>query len=292
SHAEQKGVSLALEVDVGATGTALLVGDPGRLQQVCWNLLVNAVKFTPAGGRVHVRVERDERDLRLRVTDTGKGIRSDFLPHLFERFWQADGSATREHGGLGLGLAIVHHLVGLHGGSVRAESPGEGRGSTFTVTLPVPAVLPEVRPEALPGVEAAPGVTLDGVRVLLVEDAPDARELIAMMLRERGARVDTASSAPEAMALLQESLPDVLVSDIGLPGEDGHSLLRRVRTWVEARDQGVPAIALTAYAGAEDARRAYRAGFQVHMAKPLEPAALIEAVARLAGRDAVGAQSG
>ncbi|WP_245814709.1 hybrid sensor histidine kinase/response regulator [Cystobacter ferrugineus] len=292
SHAEQKGVSLALEVDVGPTGAALLVGDPGRLQQVCWNLLVNAVKFTPAGGHVRVRVTRGEREARLQVTDTGKGIRADFLPHLFERFWQADGSSTREHGGLGLGLAIVHHLVGLHGGSVKAESPGEGRGSTFTVTLPVPAVLPEVRAEALPGVEAAPGVKLDGVRVLLVEDAPDARELIAMMLRERGARVDTAGMAAEAMARLEESLPDVLVSDIGLPGEDGHSLLRRVRAWAEARDQWVPAIALTAYAGAEDARRAYRAGFQVHMAKPLEPAALIEAVARLAGRDAVGAQTG
>ncbi|MFY0582222.1 response regulator [Cystobacter fuscus] len=158
--------------------------------------------------------------------------------------------------------------------------------------LPVPAVLPEVRAEALPGVEALPAVSLDGVHVLLVEDAPDARELIAMMLRERGARVDTASMAAEAMARLEEALPDVLVSDIGLPGEDGHSLLRRVRTWAEARDQWVPAIALTAYAGAEDARRAYRAGFQVHMAKPLEPAALIEAVARLAGRDAVGVQTG
>ncbi|MET0406712.1 MAG: PAS domain-containing protein [Cystobacter sp.] len=292
SHADMKGVGLTLDVDVGAAGTAVLVGDPGRLQQVCWNLLVNAVKFTPAGGQVRVRVERSEHAVSLRVTDTGKGIRADFLPHLFERFWQADGSATREHGGLGLGLAIVHHLVGLHGGSVRAESAGEGRGSTFLVTLPVPPVLPEVRTEALPGVEVAPGVKLDGVSVLLVEDAPDARELIALMLRERGARVETASTAAEAMGRLQESLPDVLVSDIGLPGEDGHALLRRVRAWAEARDQWVPAIALTAYAGAEDARRAYRAGFQVHMAKPLEPAALIEAVARLAGRADVGAQAG
>ncbi|WNG51736.1 PAS domain-containing protein [Archangium minus] len=292
-HAEQKGVSLSLEVDVGGNGTAMLVGDPGRLQQVCWNLLVNAVKFTPAGGRVVMRVDRDERELRLRVTDTGKGIRADWLPHLFERFWQADGSATREHGGLGLGLAIVHHLVGLHGGSVRAESAGEGKGATFTVLLPVPAVLPEARTEALPGAEAqAPSVKLDGVTVLLVEDAADARELIALMLRERGAVVDTASTAAEAMERLKVSMPDVLVSDIGLPGEDGHSLLKKVRAWAEARDQWVPAIALTAYAGAEDARRAYRAGFQVHLAKPLEPATLIEAVARLAGREDAGARTG
>ena len=284
-HADQKGVTLALELDVGGNGTAMLVGDPARLQQVCWNLLVNAVKFTPAGGRVVIKVDRAERELRVRVTDTGKGIRAESLPHLFERFWQADGSATREHGGLGLGLAIVHHLVGLHGGTVRAESEGEGKGSTFIVTLPVPAVLPEVQGEALPGAEAVPVVRLDGVTVLLVEDAADARELIALMLRERGAQVSTASNAAEAMERLKESLPDVLVSDIGLPGEDGHALLRRVRAWAEARDQWVPAIALTAYASAEDARRAYRAGFQVHLAKPLEAATLIEAVARLAGRD-------
>ncbi|WPB77449.1 PAS domain-containing protein [Archangium violaceum] len=293
-HAEQKGVSLSLEVDVGGNGTAMLVGDPGRLQQVCWNLLVNGVKFTPAGGRVYVRVERNERELWVRVTDTGKGIRADFLPHLFERFWQADGSATREHGGLGLGLAIVHHLVGLHGGQVRAESEGEGKGATFTVTLPVPAVLPEAKTDALPpGAETqAPEVRLDGVSVLLVEDAPDARELIALMLRERGAVVGTASNALEAMERLRESMPEVLVSDIGLPGEDGHALLRKVRAWAEARDQWVPAIALTAYAGAEDARKAYRAGFQVHLAKPLEPAELVEAVARLAGRGDAGARVG
>ncbi|WP_309896004.1 ATP-binding protein [Archangium sp.] len=291
-HAEQKNVSVALEVDVGGNGTAMLVGDPGRLQQVCWNLLVNAVKFTPQGGRVVVRVDRSEQELRVRVTDTGKGIRAESLPHLFERFWQADGSATREHGGLGLGLAIVHHLVGLHGGGVRAESGGEGKGSTFIVTLPVPAVLPEAQTEALPGAEpAVPLVKLDGVSVLLVEDAPDARELIALMLRERGAQVSTASNAGEAMERLKTELPDVLVSDIGLPGEDGHALLRRVRAWAEARDQWVPAIALTAYASAEDARRAYRAGFQVHLSKPLESATLIEAVARLAGRDDVGART-
>ncbi|WP_233261865.1 PAS domain-containing protein [Vitiosangium sp. GDMCC 1.1324] len=292
-HAEQKGVSLALEVEVGGNGSAMLVGDPGRLQQVLWNLLVNAVKFTPAGGRVLIRVDRAERELRVRVTDTGKGIRADFLPHLFERFWQADGSATREHGGLGLGLAIVHHLVGLHGGSVKAESAGEGKGSTFTVTLPVPAVLPEEQTEALPGAEvSAPGVKLDGVTVLLVEDAADARELIALMLRERGAVVSTASNSGEAMERLKAGMPDVLVSDIGLPGEDGHALLRKVRAWAEARDQWVPAIALTAYASAEDARRAYRAGFQVHLAKPLEPGAFIEAVARLAGRGDMGARTG
>jgi len=182
--------------------------------------------------------------------------------------------------------------VGLHGGVVRAESGGEGKGSTFTVTLPVPAVLPEVQTEVLPGAETAPTVRLDEVKVLLVEDAADARELIALMLRERGAEVSTASNAAEAMERLTEALPDVLVSDIGLPGEDGHALLRRVRAWAEARDQWVPAIALTAYASAEDARKAYRAGFQVHLSKPLERGVLIEAVARLAGRDDVGAKAG
>jgi CheY-like chemotaxis protein len=217
------------------------------------------------------------------------------VPRLFERFWQADGSATREHGGLGLGLAIVHHLVSLHGGRVRAKSEGEGKGATFTVLLPVPAVLPEVEAELLleaEGQARATGPRLDGIRVLLVEDAADARELIAMMLRERGARVETASHAEEAMARLAAALPDVLVTDIGLPGEDGHALLKRVRAWIEARDEWVPAIALTAYASAEDARRAYRAGFQVHLAKPLEPAALVEAVARLAGRGDPGSQAG
>jgi PAS domain S-box-containing protein len=284
THADQKGVVLGVDVEV-AGGPALLAGDPARLQQVLWNLLVNAVKFTPAGGRVQVRVQRADRELRVGVKDTGCGIRSEALPHLFERFWQADGSATREHGGLGLGLAIVRHLVELHGGSVRAESAGEGQGSTFTVVLPVPAVLPEPEPTEEPaGSEAPAAVRLDGIGVLLVEDAADARELMSMLLRERGAQVRTAASAAEALEAVRVAVPDVLVSDIALPQEDGHSLLRRLRAWVEARDIWVPAIALTAYAGAEDARRAYRAGFQVHLAKPVEPSALVEAVARLAAK--------
>jgi PAS domain S-box-containing protein len=286
-HAEQKGVALAVDVEAGAAG--LLMGDPGRLQQVFWNLLVNAVKFTPGGGRVDVEVRREEDAWAVRVRDTGQGIRPEFLTRLFERFWQADGSSTREHGGLGLGLAIVNHLVGLHGGSVSAHSEGPGRGATFVVRLPVPAVLPE--PETASGAEARASVRLDGVSVLLVEDSPDARELIALLLRERGAKVRTAASAPEAVEALAGAMPDVLVSDIGLPGEDGHSLLQRVRTWAEAREAFIPAIALTAYAGPEDVRRAYRAGFQVHMAKPLEPAALVDAVARLAARDAETAQA-
>jgi CheY-like chemotaxis protein len=228
----------------------------------------------------------------VRVKDTGQGIRAEALPHLFERFWQADGSSTREHGGLGLGLAIVRHLVELHGGAVEAESAGLGHGATFTVRLPVPALLPEAE-RAGAQAEPLPATRLDGVRVLLVEDAEDARELIALLLRERGAQVRAVTNASEAMEDLARSLPDVLVSDIGLPGEDGHMLLKRIRAWAEARDQWIPAIALTAYAGAEDARRAYRAGFQVHLAKPLESELLVESVARLAARDgASGAHAG
>jgi CheY-like chemotaxis protein len=244
------------------------------------------VKFTPDGGTVDVRLERAEAEWRVRVKDTGQGIAPDALPHLFERFWQADGSSTREHGGLGLGLAIVRHLVELHGGAVEAESPGLGQGSTFTVRLPVPAVLPDSERTASGEGAAKRSSRLDGVRVLLVEDAEDARELIALLLRERGAEVRTAISGREAMEQLSEMLPDVLVSDIGLPGEDGHAVLKRVREWAEAQGEWIPAIALTAYAGAEDARRAYRAGFQVHMAKPLEAEALVESVAKLAvGRE-------
>jgi PAS domain S-box-containing protein len=281
-RAEQKDVTLAVEV---GSGTGQVTGDPGRLQQVFWNLLVNAVKFTPSGGRVEVQVERGEAEWRVRVKDTGQGIRAEALPHLFERFWQADGSSTREHGGLGLGLAIVRHLAELHGGTVDAESTGLGQGSTFTVRLPVPALLPEPERGAGSAEAVAPTLRLDGIRVLLVEDAEDARELITLLLQERGARVSAAAHGREAMQLLESSSPDVLVSDIGLPGEDGHALLKRVREWSEARDHWIPAIALTAYAGAEDARRAYRAGFQVHMAKPLEAEKLVEAVMRLAARD-------
>ncbi|XXF78036.1 PAS domain-containing protein [Myxococcaceae bacterium GXIMD 01537] len=288
-HAEQKAV--ALHVDVGPGGGPLL-GDPGRLQQVFWNLLVNAVKFTPSGGRVDVELRREEDSWAVRVRDSGQGIRPENLTRLFERFWQADGSSTREHGGLGLGLAIVHHLVGLHGGSVSAHSAGPGLGATFQVRLPVPAVLPEPEPAAGASAEAGALARLDGVGVLLVEDAPDARELIALLLRERGAVVRTTASAREALEALAAEVPDVLVSDIGLPGEDGHSLLQRARAWAEPRDVWVPAIALTAYAGPDDVRRAYRAGFQVHLAKPLEPASLVEAVARLAARDGGKARAG
>jgi PAS domain S-box-containing protein len=282
-RAEQKGVALTI-VGAGA-GAGQVAGDPGRLQQVLWNLLVNAVKFTPEGGKVEVWIEPGEGEWRVRVKDTGQGIHAEALPHLFERFWQADGSSTREHGGLGLGLAIVRHLVELHGGKVEVESAGLGQGATFTVRLPVPAVLPELERAVASGEGAARPARLEGVRVLLVEDAEDARELIALLLRERGAEVRSAANGREAMERLAEALPDVLVSDIGLPGEDGHALLKRIREWTEARDEWLPAIALTAYAGAEDARRAYRAGFQVHLAKPLEAEALVESVARLAVRD-------
>ncbi|KFE68653.1 PAS domain-containing protein [Hyalangium minutum] len=281
-RAEQKSVSLAVSV---GPGTGHVTGDPGRLQQVFWNLLANAVKFTQEGGTVEVQLERAEAEWRVRVKDTGQGIHADALPHLFERFWQADGSSTREHGGLGLGLAIVRHLVELHGGTVEAESAGLGLGATFTVRLPLPVVLPEAERSASGEGAAKSPARLDGVRVLLVEDAEDARELITLLLRDRGAEVRTAANGRDAMERLTEALPDVLISDIGLPGEDGHAVLKRVRDWADTKGEWIPAIALTAYAGAEDARRAYRAGFQVHMAKPLEAEALVEAVAKLSGQE-------
>jgi PAS domain S-box-containing protein len=278
--AEAKGVRLQKIVD---TGMVFVAGDPVRLQQVVWNLLANAVKFTPRNGRVQVKLERVNSHVEITVSDTGAGIPSEFLPLVFDRFRQADQRKTRQHGGLGLGLSIVRHLVELHGGNVKAESPGEGHGSTFTVLLPVAPVYQfgaeseRVHPAArdmLPTYECAE--RLDDLRILVVDDEPDTRELLKVGLGQCGASVTVAGSAAEAYAVLQDGVTDLLISDIGMPGEDGYELIRRVRQLPAESGGKVPAIALTAYARVEDRMQALRAGYQMHVPKPIE---LVELVA-------------
>ena len=289
--AEAKEIRLEVRLDPSAPPVS---GDANRLQQVVWNLLTNAVKFTPRGGHVQVRLEQVNSHVEITVTDTGKGIRPEFLPHVFDRFRQADASITREHSGLGIGLAIVRHLVELHGGTVRAESAGEGQGSSFIVSLPFMAarreltkaeiVHPKVESHAL--LECPP--SLNGLRVLVVDDEADTRDLVRVVLGQCGSEVTTLASAAEALKALEESKPDVLISDIGMPEEDGYSLIRKVRDLEFKRGGRIPAIALTAYARGEDRLRALTAGFQVHMPKPIEPVELIAVVASLAGRTGKG----
>jgi PAS domain S-box-containing protein len=262
-----------------------VVGDPRRLQQAIGNLLANAVKFTPPGGVVRVDLSSDEESVSVRVTDTGIGIGKDFLPHVFDRFRQADGSSTRMHGGLGLGLAIVRHIAELHGGSVRAESRGPGTGASLTLTLPV-----ERRPSERKLRASTPlpdGPALGGLHVLFVDDEPDARELVEEFLRGKGAKVTTAASAEEALPRVRELRPNVLVSDIGMPKENGLTLLQKVRKLPLDEGGNIPAIAVTGLASGEDVRQALAAGFQEHLPKPLQLDKLLEALSRL-GR--VGAE--
>ncbi len=271
-------------------------GDPGRLQQVVWNLLANAIKFTPKGGRVDVTLEQagppQAGSARLAVRDTGQGIEPDFLPFVFDRFRQADGTMTRKHGGLGLGLAIVRHLVELHGGAVRAHSAGPGQGAEFTVTLPreiLPAAI--VPGPALPGRPDRAGsegpagqptpAPLRGLSVLIVDDAPDTLRMLTVLLQEAGARVYTADSARAALSLIAQSRPDVLVSDLAMPGEDGFSLIAKVRALPPELGGEIPAIALTAHVRLADRARALSAGFQMFIAKPLEPQELISVLGDL-----------
>jgi CheY-like chemotaxis protein len=265
-------------------------GDPHRLEQVAWNLLSNAVKFTPKGGWIRVELRRINSHVELAVSDNGAGIASEFLPSLFERFRQADASPSRRHGGLGLGLSIVRHLVELHGGSVRAHSDGSGTGAVFQVHLPLSSVQLAREPVSMhPAAPSGDRVqcaadALRGVRVLAVDDDPDARELIARMLTECQATVETAGSAEEAIAALSARKPDVLISDIGMPETDGYALIRRVRSLNVDGAAAVPAIALTAFARSEDRTRALLEGFQAHVAKPVEPAELVAVIASLVGR--------
>ena len=260
-----------------------ILGDADRIQQVAWNLLANAVKFTPPGGSVRARLRRDEGFMELAIEDTGQGIPPDFLPHVFDRFRQAETGTTRSTTGLGLGLSIVRHLVELHGGAVEARSEGEDRGATFLVRLPIPAG-PAPSPPGPPGSapsRAAGAPRLTGLQVLAVDDDDDARELLALALEDAGALVTVASSAAEALRIIPELLPDVIVSDIAMPGEDGYGLIARVRALPAAEGGRIPAVALTALARAEDRTRALLAGFNMHVPKPVEPSELVAVVATL-----------
>jgi CheY-like chemotaxis protein len=254
------------------------------LQQIVWNLVSNAIRFTPPGGQVQVGLRRLESQVEITVRDTGIGISSGFLPYVFDRFRQADSSSKRKQGGLGLGLAIVRHLVELHSGSVEAHSPGEGRGTAFTVKLPRTAARGAIAHDRMPPppdyerVNKARATRLRGLRVLAVDDEPSARELVISILNQGQADVKTAASAAEALAILSDWSPEVLISDIEMPGTDGYSLIRRIRALPDERAQ-VPAIALTAYARNEDRARALAAGFQMYIPKPVEPADLLSAVA-------------
>ena len=286
--AESKGVRVQKIID---TGLSYVSGDPVRLQQVVWNLLSNAVKFTPRGGLVQVRLSRVNSHVEIAVSDTGQGISAEFLPHVFDRFRQADQRITRQHGGLGLGLSIVRHLVELHGGTVKAESEGEGRGSVFTVLLPVAPVYSgkdaaaRVHPAArdtLPAYECPD--RLDDLKILVVDDERDTLEMLKIGLSHCGALVSTASSASEALEAMSSSLPDVIISDIGMPELDGYEFIKRVRALPADGGGRVPAVALTAYARTEDRLQALRSGYQMHVPKPVELAELVAVIASLAQR--------
>ena len=293
---EAKGIRLQRVLDSRA---GLVSGDSSRLQQVIWNLLSNAIKFTPKGGRVQIRLERINSHIEVIISDSGAGINPDVLPHIFERFRQADQSSTRHYGGLGLGLAIVRHIVETHGGSVEADSPGEGQGATFTVKLPVLATRSAETKSRKTDQRVHPTANVDGARsenvldcpdeleglhVLVVDDDEDTRRLVKTVLESCNAKVTTAGSAVEALATLQSTCPDVLISDIGMPGEDGYSLIRKVRALPAEQGGQTPAAALTAFARVEDRLQVLRSGFQIHLPKPIEPVELIAVVANLAKR--------
>ena len=285
---ETKGV--AFEV-TGSGGPYPVRGDANRLQQIFWNLLNNAVKFTPAGGKVTVKVKRRASDVQVTILDTGIGIDSKFVPFIFERFRQADGSTTRAHGGLGLGLAIVRHLIELHKGDVKVESPGQGKGSTFTVTLPLAVSPAKTAGDMIFSDSDGKKVSLDysklleGMRILVVDDEADSRDLLSAILTRCGSEVRCTESVAEAIEAFKAWHPDVLVTDIGMPIEDGYSLLKKVRKLRSKRAKQIPAVALTAYATMEDRARAISAGFQMHLAKPIEPKALVKSIAAATGRE-------
>jgi signal transduction histidine kinase len=282
--ADAKSIQLTYSAD---SSIGAISGDSARLQQIVWNLLSNAVRFTPEGGRVEVLLEGVGSHARVTVRDNGQGISSEFLPQVFDRFRQADSSTTRGHGGLGLGLAIVRHLVELHGGTVHAESEGPGQGTTFSATFPLLAVKPESTLTAPKVKEACDrSTTLNGLRVLVVDDEPDARHIISALIARTGAEVRACQSAREALEVFEDWRPDVLMSDIAMPGEDGYSLINKVRSLPAERGGHIPAAAFTAYARDEDRKRTLAAGYQMHIAKPVSSAQLVEMIAQLAGRTA------
>ena len=283
---DSKDLHLEVTLDPSARHT---FGDPGRLQQVVWNLLSNAIKFTPSGGRIEVKVKRAAGNMQLRVSDTGHGISADFLPYIFDRFRQADGTTTRNHGGLGLGLAIVRHLVELHGGSIEADSKGLAEGATFSITLPL-APQTTTRRKKVSGTLRAEEVaqghfssipSLHAVKVLLVDDDPDTLQVIRVMLDGSKAVVQTAASVDEALEIIEWYQPHVLVSDLAMPGEDGYSLIRKVRALGTVSGNELPAIALTSYVRVEDRTRALSAGFNMFVPKPVQPEELVAAIANL-----------
>ncbi len=263
-----------------------VLADASRLQQVVWNLVSNAIKFTPPGGQVLLSARRGESEVVLTVSDDGVGITAEFLPHVFERFRQAESNESRTHGGLGLGLAIVRQLVELHGGKVEACSAGVGRGATFSVCLPLQAVAlpvaspPSANPAPMPVAASAPvEANLSGTRILVVDDEADGREMLTRMLQSWGAEVRAAGSAEEAIEALSGETPDLLISDIGMPRVDGYELMRRIRAMQAPERRDVPAIALTAFARGEDAAKARRAGYGVHLPKPVDPSRLLSTIA-------------
>jgi signal transduction histidine kinase len=282
-------VARQVTLEVATESDAFVQGDPNRLQQIAWNLLTNAVKFTPAGGTVRVTVRRQASNVQFAVEDTGIGIDPAFMPFVFDRFRQADASMTRTVSGLGLGLALVNDLVQIHGGTVRAESAGVGHGARFTVSLPeapagtpepeaAPAAPPAAEPPARPSLPGGPPI-LAGIQVLLVDDDTDFLESLSVALQGRGAQVTRADSAGAALAAIDASLPDVIVSDLGMPEEDGYGLIRALRARPAGRGGEVPAIALTAYVADHDRDRSLAAGFQLHLGKPMDPGLLVQAIA-------------
>jgi CheY-like chemotaxis protein len=283
--ADAKGIRIETYFD---TAPATISGDANRLQQVVWNLLSNAVKFTDSGGRVCVKVWQVGATVEIRVSDTGQGISKEFLPYVFDRFRQADSTTTRQHGGLGLGLAIARHLVEIHGGTIKAESPGDGTGATFTIRLPlVEAAVAAAANFADVSQRKSVRATqlLSGLNVLLVDDDSDTLMLMATALTKREANVIAVSSADEAIEAITQKRPDVLVSDIAMPDEDGYGLIEKVRSLENGQSETIPAVAITAYAKEEERRRALSSGFPIDRAKPVELTELISVVARAARRD-------
>ena len=285
--ADAKSIRLQALLDPAA---GPISGDADRLQQIVWNLLTNAVKFTSKGGRIQVKVQRVDSHVEIVVSDSGVGISKEFLPYVFDRFRQADAGTTRIHGGLGLGLSIVRQLVDLHGGSVTVQSEGEGKGATFTITLPFVGVISQQEAESVHPTQSAEVISLEGLpslqglKVLVVDDEADTRELIGEVLKECGSEVIITRSVAEALEALEQHRPDILISDLGMPDEDGYSLIEKIRALPSERGGNIPAAALTAYARAEDRMRVLRSGFQFHLPKPVDSAELVTVVASLAGR--------
>ncbi|MDZ8029301.1 MAG: ATP-binding protein [Nostoc sp. DedQUE11] len=281
--AEAKSIQIHLHLD---RQIGQIKGDSSRIQQIIWNLLANAIKFTPAGGQIEVYLEQIDSQVQLRISDTGKGITSDFLPHIFEYFRQADSGTNRSYGGLGLGLAIVRQLVELHGGTVSAESLGEGQGATFTVCLPL---FPQSLELGSKDSDASHNPyplsmlygSLKGIRLLVVDDDADTREFLAFLLEQQGAIVTIAASANEALNAIMQSKPDLLLSDLGMPEVDGYTLIRKIRAMPANLGGEIPAIALTAYAAETTQKQVFAAGFQLYISKPVEPSKLIAAIAAL-----------